>query len=86
LNNEYVVLDLEINIRTKKIKTSRHFIKLHIKTVLVELKRRYQAKNFAVFVEFKRKKQDCLQFSKRYQEIQLFCGYFSHLYEFFSLE
>jgi hypothetical protein len=35
-----------------------------------------------VFVEFKRKKQDCLQFSICYQDTKLFGGYFSHPNEF----
>jgi hypothetical protein len=36
---------------------------MHIKNVSVELKRRKEAENLEVFVELKRKKQDCLQFS-----------------------
>jgi hypothetical protein len=50
---------------------------MHIKKVFVEVE------NLAVFVELKRKKQDSVQFSLRYQETKLFCGYFSHLYEFY---
>jgi hypothetical protein len=69
-----------------KIKTSRHFKKMLIKKVFVELKRRKQIENLAVFVELKRKKQYCHQFSIRYQETKLFDGFFSHLYEFCSLE
>jgi hypothetical protein len=63
-----------------------HFKKMHIKKVFVELKRRKQGENSAVFVELKtKKKQDCLQLSIRYQENKLFGGYFSHLYDFFIL-
>jgi translation initiation factor IF-3 len=70
--------------RTKKIKTSRHFKKTHIKKVFVELKRREQVVNLAVFVELNRKKQECLQFSIRYQETKLFGGYFSQIIYFLS--
>jgi hypothetical protein len=38
-------------------------------------RRRKQVENFAVLVKRKRKKQDCLQFSIRYQETKLFGGY-----------
>jgi hypothetical protein len=51
-----------------------------------QLKRRKQVENLAVFVALKRKKQNHLQFSIRYQEKKLFGGYFSHLYEFLHLE
>jgi hypothetical protein len=53
---------------------------MHIQKVFVELKRRKQVENLAVFVEPKRKKQDCLQFPIRYQETKLFGGYFSHVF------
>jgi hypothetical protein len=43
-----------------------------IKKVFVELKRRNQVENLAVFVELKRKRQDCLQFSISYQGTKLF--------------
>jgi translation initiation factor IF-3 len=46
----------KIDFRTKKLKTSRHFKKTHIKKVFVKLKRREQVVNLAVFVELKRKK------------------------------
>jgi hypothetical protein len=65
----------KIDSRTKKIQTSRHFKKMHIKKVLVELKRRKQVENIAVFVELKRKKKDCLQFSIRYQKTKFFDAY-----------
>jgi hypothetical protein len=48
---------------------------MHIQKVFIKLKRRKQVENVAVFVEFKRKKQDCLQFSILYQETKLFGGY-----------
>jgi hypothetical protein len=48
---------------------------MHIKKVFVALKRRKQVGNLAVFVELKRKQQDCYQFSIRYQETKLFGGY-----------
>jgi hypothetical protein len=41
---------------------------MHIKKVLVKLKRRKQVEYLAVFVELKSKKQDCFQFSIRIQE------------------
>jgi hypothetical protein len=41
---------------------------MHIKKVFVELKRRKPVENYAVFVELTSKKQDCLQFSIRYQD------------------
>jgi hypothetical protein len=44
---------------------------MYIQKVFFEIKRRKQVENFAVFVELK-KKQNCLQFSKRYQEINFF--------------
>jgi hypothetical protein len=56
---------------------------MHIKEVFVELKRRKPVENIAVFVQLKRKKQDCLQLPIRYPEIKLFGGYLSQLYEFF---
>jgi hypothetical protein len=40
---------------------------MHIEKVFVELKRRKKVENLGVFVEIKRKKLDCLQFSIRYQ-------------------
>jgi hypothetical protein len=47
------------------------------------LKRRKQIENLTVFVELlNEKKKVCFEFSIiRYQEIKLFGGYFSHLYE-----
>jgi hypothetical protein len=48
---------------------------MHIKRVFVELKRKKQVENLTVFVELQRNKQDCLQFSIRYQETKLFGGY-----------
>jgi hypothetical protein len=56
---------------------------MYIKKVFVELKKRKQVENLAVLVELKRKKQDCLQFSIRYQATKLFGGYFNHPNEFF---
>jgi hypothetical protein len=47
---------------------------MHIKKFLVGLKRKKQVENLAVFVELERKKQDCLQFSIRYQESKLLSG------------
>jgi hypothetical protein len=76
----------KINFLTKKIKTSRHLKKMHIKKVFVELKRRKQVENLVVFVELKRTKLYCHQFSIRYQETKLFDGFFSHLFEFCSLD
>jgi hypothetical protein len=69
----------KIDSRTKKIQTSRHFKKMHIKKVLVELKRRKQVENIAVFVELKRKNmsrirkktfylQFCMETPKGHQE------------------
>jgi hypothetical protein len=40
---------------------------MHIQKVFVELKGRKQVENLAVFVELKRKKQDCLQVFYRYR-------------------
>jgi hypothetical protein len=59
------------------------FQKIHIKKVLVELKRRKQVENLTVFVELKRKKQNFRQFSIRYRDIKLFGCYFSHPNGFF---
>jgi hypothetical protein len=50
---------------------------MHFKKVFIKLKSRKQVENFAVFVELKRKIQDCLQFSLRYQETKLFSSYCS---------
>jgi hypothetical protein len=58
---------------------------MHIKKVFVELKRRKQAENLAVFVELERKKTRLPSNSIRYQESKLFGGYFSHRYKFFIL-
>jgi hypothetical protein len=66
-----------IDFCTKKIKTNRHFKKMHFKNLFVELKRRKHVENLAVFVELKRKKQDCLQFSIHCPENRLFGGYSS---------
>jgi hypothetical protein len=57
-----------LDLRKKQERTSRHFKKMHIKKfIVVELKRRKQVENLVVFVELKRKKQDYLQISIRYQ-------------------
>jgi hypothetical protein len=48
---------------------------MHFKKVFVELKRRKQVENLAVFAELKRKQHDWIQFSIRYQETKLFGGY-----------
>jgi hypothetical protein len=57
--------------------TSRHFKKMYFKKVFVELKRRKQVENLAVFAELKSKKQDCLKFSICYQDTKFFGGYSS---------
>jgi hypothetical protein len=49
---------------------------MHIKKDFFELKRRRQVENLAVFVEIKRKKQDCLHFFILFQDTKLFGGYF----------
>jgi hypothetical protein len=56
---------------------------MHIQKVFIQLKSRKQVENLVVLSNLKEKKQDCLQFSIRFQETKLFGGYFSHLYEFF---
>jgi hypothetical protein len=44
---------------------------MHIQKDFIELKRRKQVENLAVFVKVNRNKQDCLQFSIRYPETKL---------------
>jgi hypothetical protein len=53
---------------------------MQIKKVFVELNRRKQVENLAVFFKFKGKKHDYLEFHIRYQETKHFVGY---LNEFF---
>jgi hypothetical protein len=65
----------KISFRTKKIKTSRHFQKMHAKKVYFGLKRKKQARNLRKLVDFKRKKQDCLQVFYSYHETKLFGVY-----------
>jgi hypothetical protein len=43
-------------LQERRITTSRHLKKRHIKKVFVELKRRKQVENIAVFVELKKNK------------------------------
>jgi hypothetical protein len=84
----------KISWRTKKIKTSRHFKKrmrfnMHVKKVYVGLKRKKQARNLRKLVDFKRKKQDCLQVFYSYHETKLFGVYFNHvscINKYFHLE
>jgi 2C-methyl-D-erythritol 2,4-cyclodiphosphate synthase len=71
LNNEYVASDIENRFPHKKDKNKQAFQKMRIKKVFFELKRRKQVENFAVFVELKRKKQDCLQCSIPIKKLNL---------------
>jgi hypothetical protein len=49
---------------------------MHIQKVFIELKRRKHVEYLLQFLSnLKQKKQDCLQFSIRYQETKLFGGY-----------
>jgi hypothetical protein len=76
----------EINVRSKKIKTRRQRRK---KCTFKKISKNSKEENMLkilFFVELKRKKQDCLQFSIRYQETKFFGGYFSHPNDFFYLE
>jgi hypothetical protein len=54
--------------------TSRHFKKCMLKS-FVGLKRKKQAINLRVLVDFKRKKQECLQVFYSYHETKLFGVY-----------
>jgi hypothetical protein len=63
----------------KKDKIKLVFQKIHAIKFLVGLKRKKQASNIRVLVDFKRKKQDCLQDFYCYHENKLFGVYFSHV-------
>jgi hypothetical protein len=52
---------------------------MHAKKVYVGLKRKKQARNFRKLVDFKRKKQDCLQVFYSYHETKLFGVYLNHV-------
>jgi hypothetical protein len=58
---------------------------MHVQKNFEELKRRKHVENLS-FCRTSKKKQDCLQFSIRYQETKFFGGYFSHPNDFFYLE
>jgi hypothetical protein len=49
------------------------------KKVLSDSKEKKQASNLRVLVDFKRKKQECLQVFCSYHETKLFSVYFNHI-------
>jgi hypothetical protein len=52
---------------------------MHAKKVYVGLKRKKQARILRKLVDFKRKKQDCLQVFYSYHETKLFGVYLNHI-------
>jgi hypothetical protein len=52
---------------------------MKVKKVLVGLKRKKQASNLRVQVDYKRKKEDCLQVFYSYHKTKLFGVHFNHV-------